>query len=165
MISSNKIILFIIICFCLLIFIGILRNKKAEKINNIMENFINNRKFINNNIEHFNNDNINLNLNESLDKTFSDEYISGLWTTPGTTLDKEGFANQLMEIKVINKNGFIQLPNISGNIYFNGLKYNIILATGMIITAISDKSQYTLSISTIDISKIKDFGKYGLNAS
>ena len=37
----------------ILIFIGILRNKKAEKINNIMENFINNEKFINNNIEHF----------------------------------------------------------------------------------------------------------------
>ena len=52
LLKSNNIIPFIIICFCLLIFIGILRNKKAEKINNIMENFINNN---NNNNEHFDN--------------------------------------------------------------------------------------------------------------
>jgi len=48
--NSNNIIPFIIICFCLLIFIGILRNKKADKINNIMEQFINYEKFINKNI-------------------------------------------------------------------------------------------------------------------
>jgi len=144
--NSNNIIPFIIICFCLLIFIGILRNKKVEKINNIMEQFINSEI-----------------INSSLDKTFSDEYISGLWTTPGTTLNKEGFSTQLMEFTLKNKNGFIQLPNIPGNIYFNGLKYNITLAAGMTIAAKSDQSQYTLSISIINISEIKDFGKYGLN--
>ena len=70
-----------------------------------MENFINNEKFINN-IEHFDNDNIN--TNQSLNKVFTSEYISGLWTTPGTTLDKEEFANGLMEIELKDKKGFIQ---------------------------------------------------------
>lgn len=158
--SSNKIIPFIIICFCLLIFIGILRNKKAEKINNIMENFINNEKFINNNIEHFNND--NKNLNHSLDKVFTTEYIKGNWTTPGTTLNKDGFANRLMEIKLIGKKGQIQLPNISGNKYFNGLTYNIINFTGMSIVATSPNSSYTLSINAVDISKDNNYGKNGL---
>jgi hypothetical protein len=157
--NSNNIIPFIIICFCLLIFIGILRNKKAEKINNIMENFINNEKFINN-IEHFDNDNIN--TNQSLDNVFTSEYISGLWTTPGTTLDKEGFANELMEIKLEDKKGFIQLPKVAGNTYFNGLKYNIILSSGMSIVASSSESPYTLSINTVDISKDKNYGKDGL---
>jgi hypothetical protein len=153
--NSNNIIPFIIICFCLLIFIGILRNKKAEKINNIMENFINNEKFINN-IEHFNND------NQSLDNVFTSEYISGSWTTPGTTLDKEGFANELMEIKLEDKKGFIQLPKVEGNTYFNGLKYNIILSSGMSIVASSSESPYTLSINTVDISKDTNYGKDGL---
>ena len=158
MISSNKIIPFIIICFCLLIFIGILRNKKAEKINNIMENFINNEKFIN--IEHFDND--NLIIKQSLDKVFTTEYINGIWTTPGTTLNKEGFAHTLMEIKLIGKRGHIQLPNINGNKYFNGLTYNVINFTGMSIVATSPKSSYTLSINTVDISKNKKYGKNGL---
>ena len=158
MISSNKIIPFIIICFCLLIFIGILRNKKVEKINNIMENFINNEKFIY--IEHFNNDNIN--TNQSLDKVFTTEYINGIWTTPGTTLNKEGFANTLMEIKLIGKKGYIQLPNINGNKYFNGLTYNVINFTGMSIVATSPKSSYTLSINAVDISKDKNYGKNNL---
>ena len=158
MISSNKIIPFIIICFCLLIFIGILRNKKVEKINNIMENFINNEKFIN--IEHFDNDNIN--TNQSLDKVFTTQYINGIWTTPGTTLNKEGFANTLMEIKLIGKKGQIELPNINGNKYFNGLTYNIINFTGMSIVAISPNSSYTLSINAVDISKDNNYGKNGL---
>ena len=67
LLQSNNIIPFIIIFFCLLIFIGILRNKKAEKINNIMENFINN-----NNTEHFEN------IKHTLDKNFVKEYINGL---------------------------------------------------------------------------------------
>ena len=167
--NSNNIIPFFIICFCLLIFIGILRNRKAKKINNIMEYFINNQKFIdknnvnnnnNNNIEHFNNNNIN--TNPSLDKNFTSEYINGFWTTSGTTLDKEGFASQLMEIKLIDNKGYIQLPKIKGNEYFNGLKYNIILATGMSIVSSSNSSKYTLSINTIDISSEKNFGKGGL---
>jgi hypothetical protein len=158
--NSNKIIPFIIICFCLLIFIGILRNKKAEKINNIMENFINNEKFINKNIEHFNNE--KLIINHSLDKNFIHQYMNGLWTTPGTTLNKEGFANELMEIKLIGKKGYIELPKVPKNNYFNGLKYNIILVTGMSIVATSKESQYTLSINTVDISKDKNYGKDGL---
>jgi hypothetical protein len=156
--NSNNIIPFIIICFCLLIFIGILRNKKADKINNIMENFINNEKFINNNIEHFNNQIID----PSLDHKFTNEYISGLWTSPGTTLNKEGFANQLMEIKLEGKKGTIQLPKVEGNTYFNGLKYNIIISAGMSIVASSPESPYTLSINTVNISKDKQFGKDGL---
>jgi hypothetical protein len=155
--SSNNIIPFIIICFCLLIFIGILRNKKVEKINNIMENFINNEKNINN-IEHFNNETID----QSLDQSFTNKYISGFWTTPGTTLNKENFATQLMEIKLEDKKGFIQLPKVEGNTYFNGLKYNIILSTGMSIVSTTPQSQYTLSINTVDISKDKNFGKNGL---
>lgn len=151
--SSNNIIPFIIICFCLLIFIGILRNKKAEKINNIMENFINGEKFINENFE---------NVNHTLDKAFTTEYINGFWTTPGTTLNKEDFATQLMEIKLEGKKGFIQLPKVDGNTYFNGLKYDIILSTGMSIVATSPKSPYTLSINSVDISKDKNFGKDGL---
>jgi hypothetical protein len=160
MTSSNKIIPFIIICFCLLIFIGILRNKKAEKINNIMENFINNEKFIN--IEHFDNENIN--TNQSLDKVFTTQYITGSWTTLGTILNKEGFADTdtLMEIKLIGKKGQIQLPNISGNKYFNGLTYNIINFTGMSIVATSPNSSYTLSINAVDISKDNNYGKNGL---
>jgi len=158
--NSNNIIPFIIICFCLLIFIGILRNKKAEKINNIMENFINNKNFINKNIEHFNND--NLNVNQSLDRSFTNEYVSGFWTSPGTTLNKEDFADGLMEIKLEGKKGFIQLPKVEGNIYFNGLKYNIIISTGMSIVASSAESPYTLSINTVDISKDKNYDKDGL---
>jgi hypothetical protein len=157
--NSNNIIPFFIICFCLLIFIGILRNRKAKKINNIMEYFINNEKIIDN-IEQFNNQNIN--IKPSLDKTFTSEYINGFWTTPGTTLDKEGFASQLMEIKLIDNKGYIQLPNINNNIYFNGLKYDIILATGMSIVSTSTSSKYTLSINTVDISKEKNYGKGGL---
>jgi hypothetical protein len=152
--NSNNIIPFIIICFCLLIFVGILRNKKVEKINNIMENFIINEK----NIEHFDNENIN----PSLNKTYTTEYINGEWTTPGTTLNKEGFANELMEIKIEGKRGFIKLPKVVGNDFFNGLKYNIILASGTNIVANSQQSQYTLSINIVDISKDKEYGKDGL---
>lgn len=153
LLQSNNIIPFIIIFFCLLIFIGILRNKKAEKINNIMEKFINN-----NNTEHFEN------KKHTLDKNFVKEYINGLWTSPGTTLDKENFATQLMEIYIKDKKdkGFIQLPNVKGNKYFNGLKYNIILSTGMSIVGTSPESSYTLSINTIDISENDKFGKDGL---
>jgi hypothetical protein len=158
--NSNNIIPFIIICFCLLIFIGILRIKKAEKINNIMENFIINEKFNNKNIEKFNNKNIN--VNHTLDKNFISEYMNGLWTTPGTILDKEEFATQLMEINLIDKKGFIQLPKVTGNTYFDGLKYNIILSNGMSIVATSSESPYTLSINTVDISKNKNYGKDGL---
>ena len=157
MTSSNKIIPFIIICFCLLIFIGILRNKKAEKINNIMENLIINENFIN--IEHFDN---NINTNQSLDKVFTTQYIDGFWTTPGTTLNKEGFAHTLMKIKLIGKKGHIELPNINDNKYFNGLTYNIINFTGMSIVATSSKSSYTLSINAVDISKDKNYGNNGL---
>lgn len=154
--SSNNIIPFIIICFCLLIFIGILRNKKAQKINNIMENFINNEKIINENVENFEN------VNHTLDKFFTTEYINGIWTTPGTTLNKESFATQLMEINLENKKGFIQLPKVDKNTYFNGLKYNIILSTGMSIVATSEQSAYTLSINLVDISKDKTYGKDSL---
>ena len=157
LLKSNNIIPFIIICFCLLIFIGILRNKKAEKINNIMENFINNN---NNNNEHFDN-------KHTVDKNFTLEYINGLWTSPGTTLDKENFATQLIEIDIKDKNnkkdkGFIKLPNVKGNKYFNGLKYNIILSTGMSVVGTSPDSSYTLSINTVDISKDDKYGKDGL---
>lgn len=159
LLKSNNIIPFIIICFCLLIFIGILRNKKAEKINNIMENFINNNNFNNNN-EHFDN-------KHTVDKNFTREYINGLWTSPGTTLDKENFATQLIEIDIKDKNntkdkGFIKLPNVKGNKYFNGLKYNIILSTGMSVVGTSPDSSYTLSINTVDISKDDKYGKDGL---
>jgi hypothetical protein len=67
-----------------------------------------------------------------------------------------------MEIKLQNKKGFIQLPKVEGNKYFNGLKYNIILSTGMSIVATSLNSPYTLSINLVDISKDKNYGKDGL---
>ena len=156
--NSNNIIPFIIICFCLLIFIGILRNKKAEKINNIMENFINNEKFINN-VEHFKNDI----FNHSMDQKFIEGYIEGEWTTSGTTLDKEGFATELMTIKITGKNkGFIQLPKIENNKYFTGLKYNIILAKKMSVVATSAESPYTLSINIVDISTNQNYGENNL---
>lgn len=153
--NSNKIIPFIIICFCLLIFIGILRNKKAEKINNIMENFINNENFINKNIEHFD-DQIPSNY-PGLDSTFIDEYMSGYWTTPDTTLNNEGFATQLMKVELKNKKGTITLPKIEGNKYYNGISYNILISKagekdGSIV-GVSNESQYTLSINYFIISK------------
>jgi hypothetical protein len=162
--NSNNIIPFIIICFCLLIFVGILRNKKSEKINNIMEKFINNENFINNNIENFSNEgeiNPELITPES-NKNFISEYTHGFWTTPGTTLTKESIATELMEINLIDGKGYIQLPKLEGNIYFNGLRYKIIFSKGSSIVSTSKDSPYTLSITIIYISREKNYGKDGL---
>ena len=66
----------------------------------------------------------------------------------------ENAETQKADLELVNlgppedKKGFIQLPKVDGNKYFNGLKYNIILSTGMSIVSTTPQSEYTLSINT-----------------
>ena len=79
--KNNNLIPIIIIIFCFLIFFGIIHKKKVEKINNIMESFMN----TNENIENFENNKQNV-----VSEIFTDfpiDYINGYWTTPNTKLD------------------------------------------------------------------------------
>jgi hypothetical protein len=154
--KNTNLIPIIIIIFCFLIFFGIIHNKKVEKINNIMESFMNNDK----NIENFNNKEKNSIITAS-NTNFSVEYINGNWTTPNTKLDSKNnvIPSTLMTIKLNeNKTGEIYLPKINGNNFYTGITYKVnISSIGLNIIAKSDKSQYTLSINFINRSTNKNF--------